>query len=207
MSTNDEQVPTAECRVCQTDVPAGEYCGLCGCHLTPRRGEGPDWLRIRDFGAAPDEHLLQPSLASSLFPHLPPRSRTVFRVGLAVVFIALVAFARAAVACRARHGRRAWLPVPVPALSARVRRVRRHARAHLGAHRSAGHRAGGRMGAPDRRLGCPLVRNCFGRRRCGRPHAADGHRHTARRGDPDADACGDRAGSPATHARSRWTAS
>jgi hypothetical protein len=93
MSTNDEQVPTAVCRICQVDVPAGEYCGLCGCHLTPRRGEGPDWLRIRDFGAAPGEHLLQPSLASSLFPHLPPRSRTVFRVGLAVVFVALVAFA------------------------------------------------------------------------------------------------------------------
>jgi hypothetical protein len=90
---NDEEVPTAECRVCQTDVPAGEYCGLCGCHLTPRRGEGPDWLRIRDYGAAPSEHLLQPSLASSLFPHLPPRSRTVFRVGLAVVLVALVAFA------------------------------------------------------------------------------------------------------------------
>jgi hypothetical protein len=93
MSTNDEQVPTAVCRICQIDVPAGEYCGLCGCHLTPRKGEGPDWLRIRDFGAAPGEHLLQPSLASSLFPHLPPRSRNVFRVGLAAVFIALVAFA------------------------------------------------------------------------------------------------------------------
>jgi hypothetical protein len=92
MSTNDEQVPTAECRVCQTDVPAGEYCGLCGCHLTPRPGEGPDWLRIRDFGAAPGEHLLQPSLASSLFPHLPPKSRTVFRVGLAVVLASLVVF-------------------------------------------------------------------------------------------------------------------
>jgi hypothetical protein len=93
MSTSDEQVPTAVCRICQVDVPAGEYCGLCGCHLTPRRGEGPDWLRIRDFGAASGEHLLQPSLASSLFPHLPPRSRTVFRVGLAVVLVALVAFA------------------------------------------------------------------------------------------------------------------
>jgi hypothetical protein len=92
MSTNDEQVPTTECRVCQTDVPAGEYCGLCGCHLTPRPGEGPDWLRIRDFGAAPGEHLLKPSLASSLFPHLPPTSRTVFRVGLAVVLASLVAF-------------------------------------------------------------------------------------------------------------------
>ena len=93
MTTDDDQVPTAVCRICQIDVPAGEYCGLCGCHLTPRRGEGPDWLRIRDFGAAPGEHLLQPSLASSLFPHLPPRSRTVFRIGLAVVLVALVAFA------------------------------------------------------------------------------------------------------------------
>src|SRR3954447_22049723 len=93
MSTNDEQVPQMECRVCRTDVPAGEYCGLCGCHLTPRPGEGPDWLRIRDFGAAPDEQLLQPSVASSLFPHLPPRSRTVFRIGLAMVLVALVAFA------------------------------------------------------------------------------------------------------------------
>lgn len=93
MTTPDDAVPTAECRICKTDVPAGEYCGLCGCHLTPRRGEGPDWLRIRDFGAAPDEHLLKPSLASSLFPHLPPRSRIVFRIGLVVVLVALVVFA------------------------------------------------------------------------------------------------------------------
>ncbi len=93
MTTNDDEVPTAVCRVCQVDVPAGEYCGLCGCHLTPRAGEGPDWLRIRDFGAAPGEHLLQPALASSLFPHLPPRSRNVFRIGLAAVLLALVVFA------------------------------------------------------------------------------------------------------------------
>ena len=95
MSTgpNDESVPTTECRVCETDVPAGEFCGLCGCHLTPRRGEGPDWLRWRNYGAAPGEPLLLPSLASSLFPHLPQRSRTPFRVGLAVVLLALVAFA------------------------------------------------------------------------------------------------------------------
>jgi hypothetical protein len=84
-------VPQTECRICQTDVPAGEYCGLCGCHLTPRAGEGPDWLRIRDFGAAPGEHLLAPSVASSLFPHLPRRSRTAFRIGLLVVLAALIA--------------------------------------------------------------------------------------------------------------------
>lgn len=91
--TNDDGVPTAMCRVCQTDVPAGEFCGLCGCHLTPRRAEGPDWLRARNYGALPGEHLLMPSVASSLFPHLPQRSRTPFRVGLIVVLLALVACA------------------------------------------------------------------------------------------------------------------
>ncbi len=37
----DETVPTTECRVCQTDVPAGEFCGLCGCHLTAAAGGRP----------------------------------------------------------------------------------------------------------------------------------------------------------------------
>lgn len=92
MSTGDDSVPTAECRVCKVDVPAGEYCGLCGCHLTPRPREGPDWLRPRDFSAAPDEHLLRLSVASSLFPHLPQRSRSAFRIGLLVLVAALVAF-------------------------------------------------------------------------------------------------------------------
>lgn len=89
---DDERVPTVECRVCKVDVPAGEYCGLCGCHLTPRPREGPDWLRPRDFSAAPDEHLLQMSVASSLFPHLPQRSRSAFRIGLVVLVAALTAF-------------------------------------------------------------------------------------------------------------------
>jgi len=95
VSTDDDGVPAVpmtECRICETDVPAGEYCGLCGCHLTPRRGEGPDWLRMRDYGAAPNEHLLQLSVASSLFPHLPQRSRTAFRIGLVVLVAALLAF-------------------------------------------------------------------------------------------------------------------
>ncbi|MGV0778415.1 zinc ribbon domain-containing protein [Mycolicibacterium elephantis] len=90
--SDQDRVPTAECRVCRTDVPAGRYCGLCGCHLTPRRAEGPDWLRVRDFGAAKDEHLLQPALTSSLFPHLPQRSRSAFRLGLAALLATLVAF-------------------------------------------------------------------------------------------------------------------
>ena len=86
-------VPTMECRVCHTDGPTGEFCGLCGVHLTPRPGDGPDWLRMDAFGAAPGEHLLQPSVTSSLFPQLPDRSRTPFRVALVLVPAVLIAFA------------------------------------------------------------------------------------------------------------------
>ncbi len=95
MSTDSDQgTPgTMECRVCQTDVPAGEFCGLCGDHLTPQRGNGPSWLRIRAYGAAPGEHLLLPSLASSFLPHLPNRSRMPFRVVLVLALVALVVFA------------------------------------------------------------------------------------------------------------------
>jgi hypothetical protein len=82
-----------ECRVCRTEVPAGEFCGLCGDHLVERRGNGPSWLRPRAYGAAPGEHLLLPSLASSLFPHLPDRSRTAFRIVLGLVVVGLVTFA------------------------------------------------------------------------------------------------------------------
>lgn len=94
MTTPEADAPnTMECRVCQTDVPAGEFCGLCGDFLTEKRGNGPSWLRLRSFGAAPKEHLLLPSLASSLFPQLPHKSRMPFRVVLILVLIALVTFA------------------------------------------------------------------------------------------------------------------
>lgn len=92
-SPDQDSPTTMECRVCETDVPAGEFCGLCGDHLTERRGNGPSWLRVRAYGAAPGEHLLHPSLASSLFPNLPDRSRTPFRIVFVLVLIALVTFA------------------------------------------------------------------------------------------------------------------
>lgn len=78
-----------ECRVCQTEVPAGKFCGLCGVPHDEHRGDGPSWLRARAFSAAPGEHLLTPSLTSSLFPQLAPRSRRVFLMGLALLVVAL----------------------------------------------------------------------------------------------------------------------
>ena len=91
-AADHEDVPTMCCPGCGTDVPAGIFCGRCGAHLTPERGDGPGWLRISNHAAAPGEHVLRPSLASSLLPHLPKRSRTPFRVGLVAVLLALVGF-------------------------------------------------------------------------------------------------------------------
>ncbi|MGB8403114.1 MAG: zinc ribbon domain-containing protein [Mycobacterium sp.] len=91
MSTALENPPLVECEVCQLDVPAGEYCGLCGAPLSAHRGDGPHWLRARSFSAAPGQHLLQLSVTSSLFPHLPPRARAGFLGALFALVLALAA--------------------------------------------------------------------------------------------------------------------
>lgn len=88
----DEYDATMPCRVCGHDVPPGKFCGRCGAHLTRSRSDGPDWLRITDYAAAPGENVLQPSVVSSMFPHLPNRSQGSFRVGLALVLVALFVF-------------------------------------------------------------------------------------------------------------------
>jgi hypothetical protein len=90
LSQGGQPTPSVACRVCGTVVPLGAFCGFCGAHLAQQRGNGPDWLRVRAFAAAPGEHLLQVSAVSSLFPHLPHRSRAAFRVGLAALVVVLV---------------------------------------------------------------------------------------------------------------------
>ncbi len=86
---------TMPCRACGHDVPAGKFCGLCGARLTRDSGRGPDWLRVSDYAAAPSESVLQPSIVSSVFPHLPERSHGAFRAGLALMLTVLVVFALA----------------------------------------------------------------------------------------------------------------
>jgi hypothetical protein len=82
-----------QCRVCHSDVPNGAFCGYCGAHLYPLPGNGPDRLRLRADAAEPAEQVVRLSLASTLFPHLPPRSRTAFRAALGLLVIALVVLA------------------------------------------------------------------------------------------------------------------
>jgi hypothetical protein len=45
------------------------------------------------YAAAPGEHGLRLSVASTLFPHLPHRSRTPFRVALGLLFLLMITFA------------------------------------------------------------------------------------------------------------------
>lgn len=74
-----------ECPRCKIDVPSGNFCGRCGC-----QGGHLKVIRPKTFGAAPGERVLRPYLSSSLFPQLPTRSRTPFRVTMVVAVVGLL---------------------------------------------------------------------------------------------------------------------
>ena len=81
---------TMTCPHCRADVPTANFCGLCGYPLAAGMPGARMALRPSTFGAAPAESVLVPHFASALFPHLPSRSRTPFRVTL-LVAVALLA--------------------------------------------------------------------------------------------------------------------
>ena len=151
------------CPACGADVPAGLFCGRCGAHLTPERGDGPRGCGSGTTRPRPSEHVLRPSLASSMLPHLPQRSRTPFRVALVAMLLALVGFTllklpAAMIAVAALGGPLLFLlylreadafrDLPGDSCSAL-------------AHRRG---AGCGLGTADRRSGGPLLRNSAGGR-------------------------------------------
>ncbi len=81
------------CRICDGIVPRGEFCGNCGATASPRRGDGPPWLRLSAYAAAPGERVLSPRVTSTLFPSLPRRSRTAFGVALLLLVALMVGIA------------------------------------------------------------------------------------------------------------------
>lgn len=88
-----ESLPRRHCRSCVHDVPAGAFCAVCGAQMSPQSGQGTGWLRMRAHAAAPDEHVMRPSLSTTLFPRVPRNSRSAFRAGLVVLVVLLVVFA------------------------------------------------------------------------------------------------------------------
>ncbi len=87
------------CPHCGSMVPAGEFCGHCGAHLT--RG---DAARRHAFAAVPSEPVVHLSVVSTLFPHLPHRRGGAFRwallagVALVVLLAGLHLFTPATIA-------------------------------------------------------------------------------------------------------------
>jgi hypothetical protein len=81
-----------QCQQCEATVPAGTFCGVCGAATAPTRW-GPAWLRLAAYTAAPDQHALWPSLATSLFPQAARRSRVAFRAALLALVVLLFAVA------------------------------------------------------------------------------------------------------------------
>jgi hypothetical protein len=80
-------------------VPAGDFCGHCGAHLTSGSARRP-----HAFAAVPSQPVAHISIVTTLFPHLPHRRGRPFRVALVaggavvVVLAALHLFAPATVA-------------------------------------------------------------------------------------------------------------
>lgn len=69
--------PLVTCPHCGSLVPAGDFCGHCGAHLTTGSA-----TRRHAFAAVPSEHVAHVSIVTTLFPHLPHRNGGPFRLAL-----------------------------------------------------------------------------------------------------------------------------
>jgi len=94
-----EGPPLVTCPHCSHLVPAGDFCGHCGAHLTLASANRP-----HAFAAMPNEPVARIAIISTLLPHLPHRRGQPFRIalvagGAAVILLAaLHLFAPATVA-------------------------------------------------------------------------------------------------------------
>jgi len=98
-SPEREAPPIVSCPHCGFSVPAGEFCGNCGAHLT-----SGSTRRSHAYAAMPTQRVAQVAIVSTLFPHLAHRQSGPFRIALAaggalvVMLAALHLFAPATVA-------------------------------------------------------------------------------------------------------------
>ena len=78
-----------QCRNCGRELQGGAYCPWCGAHQTASR-ERHVTRRPHVYAANPSEHVLQPTIVSTLFPHLGSRRMFQLRWLIFVAIIALV---------------------------------------------------------------------------------------------------------------------
>ena len=83
------------CEHCSHDVPDGVFCTRCGAHQGTTAESGDAKTREHRYAAHPGEHVAQPSVITTLFPHLGHHKvhefRWAFIVGLAGVLVLYLA--------------------------------------------------------------------------------------------------------------------
>lgn len=83
------------CDHCANDVPDGAFCTRCGAHQAAASDVRNPKKREHRYAAHPSEHVLQPAVLTTLFPHLGHAKihefRWAFVVGLAGILVLYVA--------------------------------------------------------------------------------------------------------------------
>jgi len=79
VSDQGEAPPLVTCPHCGSTVPAGDFCGRCGAHLTAGSER-----RTHAYAAVPAQRVAHLSIVSTLLPHLPHRRGVPFRIALTV---------------------------------------------------------------------------------------------------------------------------
>lgn len=96
MTSSPDGMPVQPCPACGTAVPVAVYCGRCGAALeVAAPGFWRRLLRPAAFAAAPHEPITLPLVTSTLFPHLPQRSRNPFRLVMLLLMACLTVFSAA----------------------------------------------------------------------------------------------------------------
>lgn len=82
------------CEHCGRETPEGHYCAYCGAHLPAAGTQHSPTARQHVYAANPNEHVYQPSIISTFFPHLSTHRTQQFRwvlFVLAIIVVLLVA--------------------------------------------------------------------------------------------------------------------
>jgi RsiW-degrading membrane proteinase PrsW (M82 family) len=83
------------CDHCANDVPDGVFCTRCGAHQGTTHELGSAKKRTHNYAAHPSEHVMQPAVFTTLFPHLGHQKvhefRWAFAVGLGGILLLYVA--------------------------------------------------------------------------------------------------------------------
>jgi RsiW-degrading membrane proteinase PrsW (M82 family) len=83
------------CDHCANDVPDGVFCTRCGAHQGTTGEMGDAKTRRHRYAAHPSEHVAQPAIFTTLFPHLGHQKihefRWAFAVGLAGILVLYIA--------------------------------------------------------------------------------------------------------------------